>query len=126
VLALNKADLVDPATAEMIKRRGDWSPYEEVVLVSARTGAGLPGLLAAIERQAQEGMVRVDLVLPYDRSGLESELRQRGHVLHLEYTDDGISVLAEVPVGVAGRFAEYRRPTAPATARKTRSKAPAG
>ncbi|GAC1331289.1 MAG: GTPase HflX [Candidatus Dormibacteria bacterium] len=127
VLALNKADLLDPATAAMIRRRGDWAPYDEVVLVSARTGEGIASLLSAVERQVEMGMVREDLVLPYDRSGLESDLRERGHVLALDYTDEGISVVAEVPAGLAGRFAEYRRPgKATSSGRKTRAKAPAG
>ena len=128
ILALNKVDLLDPSTAAMIKRRGDWSPYEEVVLVSARNGAGVGSLLAAVDRQAQQGLVRVDLVLPYEQSGLESDLRERGHVLELDYTDEGISVVAEVPAGLAGRLARYRRPTATAPAKRSRAraKAPAG
>jgi len=127
VLALNKTDLVDPATAAMIKRRGNWAPYQDVVLVSARTGEGVAGLLAAVERQVELGMVRVELVLPYDRSALESELRERGHVLSLEYTDEGINVVAEVPAGLAGKMAEYRRPAkGAAPGRKTRARAPAG
>ena len=124
VLALNKVDLLDPGTAAMIKRRGDWAPYEDVVLVSARTGEGIESLLAAVDRQVQKGMVRVDLLLPYEQSGLESDLRERGHILELDYRDEGISVIAEVPEGIAGRFAQYRRPKA--AARRSRAKAPAG
>jgi len=124
ILALNKVDLLDPGTAAMIKRRGDWTPYYEVVLVSARTGEGIEGLLAAVDRQVQKGMVRVDLLLPYEQSGLESDLRERGHILEVEYRDEGIRVVAEVPEGIAGRFAKYRRPKA--AANRTRAKAPAG
>ena len=110
LLALNKADLVDPATAAMIKRRGDWSPYQEVVVVSARTGEGMGSLLEAVERLTQEGMIRVELLLPYDQAGLESELRERGRVVQLDYEDAGISVTAEVSAGMAGRYARYQRP----------------
>ncbi|HEY8739140.1 MAG TPA: GTPase HflX [Candidatus Dormibacteraeota bacterium] len=118
LLALNKADLVDPATAAMIKRRGDWSPYQEVVLISVRTGEGMDALLAAVERLTQEGMVRVDLLLPYDQAGLESELRERGRVLQLDYEDAGISITAEVSAGMAGRYARFRRPPQVTPARR--------
>jgi GTP-binding protein HflX len=109
VLALNKIDLLEPATVEMVKRRGDWSPYEEVVAISARTGEGIGTLLEAVERVTQAGMVRVDLLLPYDQAGLESELRDRGRVLEREYEDQGISVSAEVPAGLAARYERFRR-----------------
>ncbi|MFN2464274.1 MAG: GTPase HflX [Candidatus Dormibacteria bacterium] len=126
VLALNKADLLDPTTAAMVKRRGDWAPYDELVLVSAREGRGVDTLLAAVERQVQRGMVRVELVLPYEQSGLESELRERGQVLSVDYASEGIVVSAEVPEGLAGRFAAYRR--VPPAVRRKRSpvRAPAG
>jgi GTP-binding protein HflX len=117
VLALNKADLVDPGTAAMIKRRGDWSPYEEVVVISAKSGEGIDSLLEAVERLTQDGMTRVELLLPYEQSGLESELRERGRVLELDYGDEGISVVAEVSAGMAGRYARFRRPPKKAPAR---------
>jgi hypothetical protein len=61
-------------------------------------------------------MVRFELLLPYEQAGLESELRERGLVLQLDYEDDGISVTAEVSKGMAGRFARYRRPPVVKTA----------
>jgi GTP-binding protein HflX len=126
LLALNKADLLDPATAAMIKRRGDWGAYEEVVAISARTGEGIASLLEAVERLTQDGMVRVELLLPYEQSGLESELRERGRVLALDYEDDGISVVAELSTGLAGRYARFRRPPKPTKAvRKAPARTPA-
>ncbi|MDQ6749081.1 MAG: 50S ribosome-binding GTPase, partial [Candidatus Dormibacteraeota bacterium] len=126
LLALNKSDLVDPTTAAMIKRRGDWSPYVEVVLISARTGEGIPALLEAVERLTQEGLVRVELLLPYEQSGLESELRERGQVLQLVYGDDGINVVAELSVGMAGRYERFRRPIKAAPVRKVGARRRAG
>ncbi|MEA2681801.1 MAG: GTPase [Chloroflexota bacterium] len=123
LLALNKADLLDPETTEMIKRRGDWAPYEEVVVVSARTGEGMESLLEAVDRLTQEGLVRIELLLPYEHAGLESELRERGRVLLLDYEDDGISITAEVSVGLAGRYARYRRPPAKPGGAPARKKA---
>ena len=126
VLALNKCDLVEPATAAMIKRRGDWSPYEEVVTISAKTGEGIGSLMEAVERLAQAGMVRVELLVPYDHSEVEGELRERGRVLELDYEGDGISVIAEVPRFMASRYGRFLRPEAVGPARKRASRGRAG
>jgi len=107
ILALNKIDLLDPGTVAMIRRRGDWSPYEEVVAISARTGAGLESLMQAIERSTQEHLVRLDLLVPYDQAGVEAEVREHGRVLSCDYLGEGIRIEAEVPGNLAGRFAAY-------------------
>ena len=109
VLALNKVDLLDPGTVAMMQRRGDWAPYDEVVPVSARRGQGLDRLLEALERLSQEGLVRLDLLLPYDHAGLESEVLKRGRVLKREYLNEGTHLVAEVPASDASRFEAYSR-----------------
>ena len=107
ILALNKVDLLDPGTVAMIRRRGDWAPYEEVVAISARTGAGLESLMEAIERQTQENLTQVTLLVPYDHAGVEAEVREHGRVLRLDYLGEGIRITAEVPANLAARFAAY-------------------
>jgi GTP-binding protein HflX len=94
----------------MIRRRGDWSPYEEVVAISARTGDGLPSLLEAIERQARSNLVELELLVPYDHAGVESDVREHGRVLRLDYLEEGIRMAAEVPSNLAGRFAAFVEP----------------
>ena len=126
VLALNKADLVDRSTAAMIKRRGDWSPYEEVVTISARTGEGIDSLLEAVERLTQEGMVHLELLVPYDSAAVESELRERGRVIQVDYEGDGISLVAEVPRHLAGRYGRFRRSAPVKVTRKKTARDPAG
>ncbi|MEA2645742.1 MAG: GTPase [Chloroflexota bacterium] len=109
VLALNKVDLLDPGTVAMMQRRGDWAPYDEVVPVSARTGKGMDRLLAAIERLTRDGLVQLDLLLPYDQAGLESEVLKRGRVLKREYLNEGTHLVAEVPSSDAPRFRDFVR-----------------
>jgi len=70
-------------------------------------------------------MVRVELLVPYDSSGVEGELRERGRVLQLDYEAEGISVVAEVPRYMVARYGRFRRLSA-AAPRKKRAKAPAG
>ena len=107
ILALNKRDLLDPGTLAMIRRRGDWSPYEEVVSISARTGDGIDSLMQAIERQTQENLTHVNLLIPYERAGVETEVREHGRVLSCDYAGDGIRIAAEVPTNLLGRFDAY-------------------
>jgi GTP-binding protein HflX len=114
VLAFNKCDLLPRETVAMIRRRGDWSPYEEVVAISARTGEGLPSLLEAIERQARSNLVELEMLVPYDHAGVESEVREHGRILRLDYVENGIRMLAEVPGNLAGRFAAFVEPGATA------------
>src|SRR5258708_2833865 len=109
VLAFNKCDLLDRGTVAMMRRRGDWTPYQEVVPISARTGLGLPVLLEAIERQTRLNLVELDLLVPYDHAGVESDLRQHGRVLKLDYVEEGIRIAAEVPGNLAPRFAEFAK-----------------
>jgi GTP-binding protein HflX len=104
VLAFNKCDLLPKETVAMIRRRGDWSPYEEVVAISARTSDGLPNLLEAIERQARSNLVELELLVPYDHAGVEADVREHGRVLRLDYAEAGIRMLAEVPSNLAARF----------------------
>lgn len=110
VLAFNKCDLLATDTVAMIRRRGNWSPYEEVVAISARTGDGLPSLLEAIERQARSNLVELELLVPYDHAGVESDVREHGRVLRLDYLEEGIRMAAEVPSNLAGRFAAFVEP----------------
>src|SRR3984893_14739097 len=107
ILALNKRDLLDPGTLAMIRRRGDWSPYEEVVAISARTGEGIESLMHAIERQTQENLTQVSLLIPYEHAGVEAEVREHGRVLSCDYAGDGIRIAVEVPTNLVGRFAAY-------------------
>src|SRR5438445_3189983 len=111
VLALNKRDLLPSSTVERLVRRGDWSPYEEAVAVSARTAQGLDSLRGALQRLTESGLVRLQLLLPYDRAGLESELRQRGRVLAREYVAEGIRLAVDVPEEESHRFQEFALPT---------------
>jgi GTP-binding protein HflX len=113
VLALNKCDQLDRGTVAMIQRRGTWAPYEEVVPISAGTGEGLTRLLETLSRMSQAGLVRLELLVPYSRAGVEAEVLRRGRVLKRDYLADGLHLVAEVLASDAGRFESYAV-TAPA------------
>ena len=106
VTALNKVDrLSDPREAEA------WiDEFDRAVTVSAATGAGLPALLAAIEHELYQGMVPVDVGLPYEAGRLLSLMHEHGRVDRTEHTGSMIHVVGRVPRHLAAEFDPYRRP----------------
>jgi GTP-binding protein HflX len=73
------------------------------VLVSARTGANVDGLLGAIEAALSRDLARVKLEIPSVRGDLVAMLRRAGRVLEEYYRDGTVVVTALVPTKVAGQ-----------------------
>ena len=86
---------------------GDILPHgEDMVSISARTGAGLNHLRAAIARRLDAGTRRVELALPYDKGGLLDQLYREAKVEQVEYADT-ILVTAVCTPKTLGRVGEY-------------------
>ena len=86
---------------------GDILPHgEDMVSISAKTGAGLPGLLSAIEKRLDAGVRRVELSLPYDKGGILDALYREAKVEQVEYGDT-ILVTALCAPKTLGRLGEY-------------------
>jgi GTP-binding protein HflX len=93
---MNKADLL-PGTRRPAAPR-------DAVWVSARTGAGLPALLARLEHALDSGLARVRCELPSTRGDVVAWLRRTGRVVEEYYRDGVVTVTALVPPKVAGRL----------------------
>ena len=86
---------------------GDILPHgEDMVSISARTGAGLDHLRAAIAQRLDAGPRRVELALPYDKGGLLDQLYREAKVEQVEYAD-AILVTAVCTPKTLGRVGEY-------------------
>ena len=86
---------------------GDILPHgEDMVSISARTGAGLDHLRAAIAQRLDAGTRRVELALPYDKGGLLDQLYREAKVEQVEYAD-AILVTAVCTPKTLGRVGEY-------------------
>ena len=83
-----------------------------MVPVSARTGEGVPELLAAIGRRLDNGARRVIIHLPYDQGGLLDKLYQQAKVESVEYgeTIDVAAVCTPKVIGQLGPLVEGWRP----------------
>ena len=99
----NKCDL---APAEILPHG------EDIVSISARTGAGLPQLLEAIGRRLDTGAKRVTIHLPYDQGGLLDTLYRESKVEKVDYTEtiDVVAVCTPKTIGRLGPLVEGWQP----------------
>ena len=99
----NKCDL---APAEILPHG------EDIVSISARTGAGLPELLEAIGRRLDTGARRVTIHLPYDQGGLLDTLYRESKVEKVGYTEtiDVVAVCTPKTIGRLGPLVEGWQP----------------
>ena len=86
---------------------GDILPHgEDMVSISAKTGAGLPALLSAIGKRLDAGVRRVELRLPYDKGGILDQLYQEAKVEKVTYGET-IQVTALCAPRTLGQLGEY-------------------
>lgn len=92
ITVLNKCDLAE--------HRDDIPRGKDYVQISAKTGAGIPQLLQAIEDNLPIPVKCFDAVIPYSQGTLLSRLRTEGTLQREAYTADGvhITVLLEKPL----------------------------
>jgi GTP-binding protein HflX len=100
ITVLNKTDLVtDPETLAALDRG-----FPGALHISARTGAGLDGLLKACDA-VLAGRVRCrSFRIPQRRADIVSLLHREAKVLATDYDGDDILVRAVVPNNLAGRL----------------------
>jgi GTPase len=102
IVVVNKADAADPYVLERLVRR-----EPTAVVVSARTGKGIDGLLAAISASIPRPDVEVEVLLPYDRGGLVARVHAQGDVLVEEHTETGTRMKARVGQALAAELHAY-------------------
>ena len=100
VVVVNKADAADPLEIKGLRlaERG-------AVVVSARTGAGLPDLLAAIEEALPSRDAEVSALVPYGRGDLVARAHEEGEVLAVAHCEEGTQLTARVPPDLAAQLA---------------------
>src|SRR5499433_2654912 len=100
LVAINKIDDADPLALKALQLR-----ERGAVVVSARNGAGLPDLLAAIEAALPERDTEVRALVPYGRGDLVARAHEEGEVLAVAHCEDGTQLTARVPPDLAAQLA---------------------
>lgn len=93
VTAFNKMDCLRESDCQRL--RDDRS--DAVVHISAKYGRGITELLQTLEEIANEGLVKIERVFPYEEAGKISRIRELGRLEEEEYREDGIFIRASVP-----------------------------
>lgn len=97
IVAVNKTDRARPPIAVPA----------EAVRVSARTGAGLPELLARLDAAVGEVLLPVRLRLPHTAGAVLAELYEHARVRRARHTARGIAVDVELPEYLRRRLQPY-------------------
>jgi GTPase len=100
IVVVNKADAADPLEIKGLRlaERG-------AVVVSARTGDGLPDLLAAVEAALPGRDTEVTALVPYGRGDLVARAHEEGEVLALAHRAGGTQLTARVSPELAAQLA---------------------
>jgi len=105
IIVLNKADAADPFVIERLRQR---EPRH--VVVSARTGQGIPELLQAISDGIPRPAVKLDLLIPYDRGDVVSRLHSPdAEILSMDHGEEGTELEVMVREGLAAELEAFIR-----------------
>lgn len=102
LVVFNKADLVD-ADQQLVLRGLE----PNALFASSRTGEGVEQVLARIAELLPDPAVSMQLVIPFDRGDLVSELHETARVDALSYEADGTHVRARVSPEQAAQLAGF-------------------
>lgn len=75
--------------------------------ISSVTGEGLPLLVELLQAQLEDRLVTMKLLVPFDRYELVSLLHQQGKVSDEKPEEDGIRLVAQVPVRLKASFEPF-------------------
>jgi len=82
--------------------------HDVEVKISAETGEGVDDLLHVLEDIASTTLVRVTLLIPYNRGEILSQLHDSARVIETESIEEGSRIEVEIPRRLVDRFESYR------------------
>jgi len=100
LLAFNKCDTTGEAARLAGRHPGS-------VVLSALTGEGLDGLLAAVGDRLRAAANIVELLVPYDRGDIVAAVHREGEVLMESHEEDHTRLRVRVDPAGAARFSEF-------------------
>ncbi len=103
VNALNKIDrLENPEAASAAL----WD-LPDSVAISALEGQGLGELLAEVEEVLESAMMRIRVLLPFDRGDLVNLIHERGLIEEESHGADGTLIVGQVPDTLAAQLVDF-------------------
>ncbi len=77
------------------------------IYISAKNGTNMDELLKAISIKLAITKKRMELLLPYENSGLAAQIRTDGTVISEEYTENGIKITADIEQKAVYRYEQF-------------------
>ncbi|MBO5623823.1 MAG: GTPase HflX, partial [Butyrivibrio sp.] len=99
ITVMNKAEKLESVDIPLL--RGD------KIYISAKSGIGIRELVNLIEKKLNESLRLCTLKIPYDKSGIESQIRNSSQVVSVAYEGDGITIEAYLNAENYGRYEEF-------------------
>lgn len=103
LIVFNKSDLIDDERQLVLR-----GLEPGAVFVSSRTGEGIAELQQVLAGLIPDTAVLVDVLIPFDRGEIVSQLHEDARVESLEYTETGTRVRARVSLERAAALAPFR------------------
>lgn len=105
ILVLNK---IDKASEEQISIIKEVIMDDNIVIeVSAKEGTNLEEFLNLIEEKLPYNYKKVEYLIPYEKSDIQSFLHRNARVIEEDYKDNGTYILAEVDDEVYNKTKDY-------------------
>lgn len=104
IFVLNK---IDKASEEQIKVIKEEIGEGEIIEISAKEKINLEELLNLIEEKVPYNYRKMEYLIPYDKSDVQSYLHRNARVLEEEYKENGTFMIAEVDDEVYNKTVEY-------------------
>lgn len=101
-IVFNKSDLIDDNTKLLLR-----GLEPSALFASARTGEGVEDVLEAIALALPSPDVSVQLLIPYERGDLVSQLHDRAIIDSTEYAEGGTVIIARIKNADLALFQEY-------------------
>ncbi len=89
--------------------RHDAEDQTKSVSISAVTGEGLDKLMEECEQQLLDRLTTMQLVIPFSRYDLISQLHDQGHVKEEQMEDDGVHLVANIPARLRTVYEPHRK-----------------
>ena len=86
IMVMNKAEKLDNISIPKLSN--------DKIYISAKNGIGIDELIGLIEKKLSESLKFCRILIPYDKAGLESLLREKAQIETTEYRNDGIFIEA--------------------------------
>ncbi|XME01585.1 GTPase HflX [Lachnospiraceae bacterium C1.1] len=102
ITVMNKAELSENFTIPKI--------IGDKAYISAKNGIGIEELISLIEKKLNESLNFCKLLIPYDKAGIESMLREKAQIEAADYREDGIYIEAYLAPAEYGKCREFLLP----------------